>query len=178
MAIQHRRGPFAQFDPTRLLPGEWAIVLSGDTSTSDGSAAYMCFGSGRVKRMATYDDLWHQIEEIEGDITSDLVAIVGAAAQEAHDAAVDAGNYGLRLTTLEEWAFGVAHDWPDGDEMRACCEQVRADLASIAATLAPLAGTWMAVSEALFAPTAAAFSVSGTTGTAAATVSGTTLILA
>lgn len=178
MAIQHRRGQFPQFDPTRLLPGEWAIVLSGDPSTSDGRAAYICFAAGSVKRVATYEDLCRMIEDIEGDITDDLVSIVDVAAQEARDAVADASNVGLRLSALEEWAFDVAHEWPDVDAMRECCELVRADIASLALSVATLSGSWQCVSETLMAPTAAAFSVGGMTGAIAGTVTGETLTIA
>jgi len=177
MAIQHRRGAFSNFDPTRMLPGEWAIVLSGDTSTSDGKAAYICFAAGTVKRIATYDDMYTDISAIEADITADLVSITAAAAQEAHDAATDAGNYGLRIGQLEEEVFRHAYQQEDIDELKSCCSSVNADLAAMALTLAALAATWQYASEGLFAPSAAAFSVAGTTATIAATVSGTTLVL-
>lgn len=57
MALQNRRGIFEKFDPTRLLPGEYAIVLSGDTVAKDGKAVYICFAAGDVKRLATYEDM-------------------------------------------------------------------------------------------------------------------------
>lgn len=57
MAIQHRRGIFDKFDKTRLVPGEYAIVLSGDEFARDGKAVYICFAAGDVKRMATYEDM-------------------------------------------------------------------------------------------------------------------------
>lgn len=40
-----------------MIPGEWAVVTSGDTNASDGMAAYVCFTAGVVKRMATYEDM-------------------------------------------------------------------------------------------------------------------------
>ena len=57
MAIQCRRGPYADFDPTKLLPGEWAVVVSGDPEGKDGRSVFMCFASGYVKRMCTYEDV-------------------------------------------------------------------------------------------------------------------------
>ena len=30
MAVQTRRGAYENFDPSKLLAGEWATVLSGD----------------------------------------------------------------------------------------------------------------------------------------------------
>ena len=63
MAIQMRRGAKTKFDPTKMLPGEWAIVQSGDPDTKDGRAAYMAFASGVVKRMASYDDLRDELAD-------------------------------------------------------------------------------------------------------------------
>ena len=57
MAIQVRRGQFSKFDASKLLPGEWACVLSGDTNVSDGKAIYVCFAAGTVKRMVTAEEL-------------------------------------------------------------------------------------------------------------------------
>lgn len=48
MAIQMRRGNGTKFLPSKLLPGEWAIVLDDDPTTG-GRAAYICYGSGRMK---------------------------------------------------------------------------------------------------------------------------------
>lgn len=177
MAIQHRRGAYTNFDPTRLLPGEWAIVLSGDTATSDGMAAYMCFAAGKVKRMATYDDLYREISSIEADITQDLVNITETAAQEAHDAAVDVGNYGLRIGWLESWVSEHELDEATLEELKACCTSVKGDLVGLAFTLAALSGAWQVCADVAIAPTAAACSVSGTLATIAGTVSDTLLTL-
>lgn len=57
MAIQHRRGDYADFDPTKMKPGEYAVMLEGDPLATDGEGVYMAFGAGRVKRMATLDEL-------------------------------------------------------------------------------------------------------------------------
>lgn len=90
MAIQHRRGEFINFDPSRLLPGEWAIVLSGDTSTGDGQAVYICFSPGRVKRVAFQEDaaqfVANAIEEIVDQMTEDIAGYTEAA-KDATDSA-------------------------------------------------------------------------------------------
>ena len=57
MAIQHRRGNYSDFDPTKTKPGEYAVMLEGDPHATDGEGVYMAFGAGRVKRMATLDEL-------------------------------------------------------------------------------------------------------------------------
>lgn len=57
MAIQVRRGNYADFDPTKLLPGEPAAVQNGDPNTTDGEAVYVALKSGSVKRLPTADEL-------------------------------------------------------------------------------------------------------------------------
>lgn len=177
MAIQHRRGQYSQFDPTRLMPGEWAIVLSGDPSTLDGRAAYLCFAAGVVKRMATYDDLYHQIEDIEDEITADLTTIVDVAAQEARDAAADASSLADRVGYVESVALDFAPLEMRVAALEECCGGVRDTLAALAFTVAGLSGSWQYCLGTAIAPTAEACTVSGTTATVDGTVSGTTLTL-
>lgn len=57
MAIQYRRGQFSDFDPSKLKPGEPAVVLSGDPDSTDGQSVYFCFNAGNVKRIATTNDI-------------------------------------------------------------------------------------------------------------------------
>lgn len=92
MAIQHRRGAFNLFDPTRLLPGEWAIVLSGDTSASDGRAAYICFAAGTVKRIATFEDMAEAIANATQDVIADLTSACNTATGNANTATTAANN--------------------------------------------------------------------------------------
>lgn len=63
MAIQNRRGRYADFDPSKLKPGEWAVVQSGDSATGDGKAVYIAFEAGNVKRMATAEEMNSANEE-------------------------------------------------------------------------------------------------------------------
>ena len=57
MAITMRKGEYKDFDPAKMLPGEWAVVLAGDQVVPDGKSAFICFGAGNVKRMATYEEM-------------------------------------------------------------------------------------------------------------------------
>lgn len=50
MAIQNRRGLKVDFDPNKMLPGEFAYAL-------DTAELYYCYGTGNVKKLATVDDL-------------------------------------------------------------------------------------------------------------------------
>lgn len=79
MAIQHRRGIYQRFDPTKLVAGEWAVVLSGDTSVRDGKAAYICFSSGDVKRVALFEDMAENIANSNEKIISTLTDGVQSA---------------------------------------------------------------------------------------------------
>lgn len=65
MAIQMRRGLRKDFDPYKMLPGEWAASI--DKSTHN-QIVWMCFEPGIVKRMGTYEDFKAQIAEATDDI--------------------------------------------------------------------------------------------------------------
>lgn len=65
MAIQMRRGLKKDFDPSKMLPGEWAVSIDSDTQNQ---IIWMCFGPGIVKRMGTYEDFRQQIQEASADI--------------------------------------------------------------------------------------------------------------
>ena len=72
MAIQSRRGQYGDFDPSKLLPGEWAGVLSGDPNAKDGKSIYYAFAAGNVKRMATYEDMVENIKSLDPLLYSHL----------------------------------------------------------------------------------------------------------
>jgi hypothetical protein len=78
MAIQMRKGIFDKFDKTRLLPGEYAIVLSGDPVAKDGRAVYICFAAGAVKRLATHEDMYDFLLEARDD-TIEYIETVATA---------------------------------------------------------------------------------------------------
>lgn len=201
MAIQHRRGPYSQFDPTRLMPGEWAVVLSGDPATVGGKAVYMCFAAGDVKRMATFDDFSQQVEDSldrmedsldsqagqiaadlasqlaqqEASISANVLAIANEAAQVARDAAQEALGYSWRMDYLEANTLEYESLRNDADGLMSCCSMVMDSMAGLARALASVAGAWQWACEAIFAPSAEAASVSGTIATVRGTVGGTTL---
>lgn len=95
MAIQMRRGKFTNFIPSKLLPGEYAVVQGDDPSVRDGRSVYMAFAAGVVKRLATYEDM------VE-NVSSALVDAIGDAAErlteraEAINAAAEEGEAGRR----------------------------------------------------------------------------------
>lgn len=70
MAIQMRKGLKADFDPTKMLPGEWAVAIDSNT---DNQIVWMCFAAGVVKRMGTYEDFKAQIRDATKDIRDEYV---------------------------------------------------------------------------------------------------------
>ena len=55
--IQHRRGAYADYDPTKVLPGELVVVQSDDPNTDDGKSIYIGTASGVIKRLATAEEI-------------------------------------------------------------------------------------------------------------------------
>lgn len=85
MAIQYRRGQFSDFDPSKLKPGEPAVVLSGDPDSTDGQSVYFCFNAGNVKRMATYDDMVQNIQNATQEIQEEFTAELQSTLQDAEN---------------------------------------------------------------------------------------------
>lgn len=56
--ILARRGANSEFDPDKMLAGEWAVTTDENTRY-----IYMCFAPGVVKRVATYEDFLDKIDE-------------------------------------------------------------------------------------------------------------------
>lgn len=90
MAIQIRRGSYEDFNPSKLVAGELAVVTEGDPSSSTGRALYICFEPGVVKRIVDYDDIGDEIAQAAGiqiDDLRDVVADAESATQNANTAA-------------------------------------------------------------------------------------------
>lgn len=92
MAIQVRRGNYADFDPDKMLPGEWAVVLANDPVVQDGKSVFICFSAGNVKRMATYEDMVSQFGDLTDDIVNQLTRQVNAVIVVANEAAENAND--------------------------------------------------------------------------------------
>ena len=58
MAIQMRRGNKVDFNPSKMLPGEWAI-------SQDTEQVYMCYSPGRVVEIGSASAMIPYIEEAE-----------------------------------------------------------------------------------------------------------------
>lgn len=73
MAIQNRRGVYNNFTPSKMVPGEFAVVQSGDPNGKDGKAVYIAFGTGDARRLATADDIEQEIDASTESIADALV---------------------------------------------------------------------------------------------------------
>lgn len=80
MAIQNRRGNESDFDPNKMLQGEWATA-------TDTEKVWMCFKPGKVRRMATYEDMVENIGEATEEIKTEFTAGVKSATEAATGAA-------------------------------------------------------------------------------------------
>lgn len=77
MAILMRGGGYLDFDPSKLRPREWAVVLQDDPSARDGKAVYICFAAGNVKRISTYEDMKDDLITATDDVIEQYVQIFG-----------------------------------------------------------------------------------------------------
>lgn len=94
MAIQNRRGLKKDFDPAKMLPGEFAVSIDSET---ENQIVWMCFAPGVVKRIGTYEDFEKYLAEncktayeyaVDGGYTGTEDEFKAKMAQECADAIV------------------------------------------------------------------------------------------
>jgi len=91
MAIQLRRGAYADFDPQKMKPAEVAVVQEDDPTSHDGKAVYVAISPGDVKRMAVLDELQDEVyNQIDTAISTATQAAVATATQAAAESAFEA----------------------------------------------------------------------------------------
>ena len=103
MAIQNRRGPYGKLVKSKLLPGEYAVVLQDDPFCTDGKAVYICFVAGDTKRMATYEDMKELIEKATQEIVNNLT-------EEINSVIIIADNAILEVNKARDFAIAVGND--------------------------------------------------------------------
>lgn len=112
MAIQMRRGKYSAFLPSKMKPGEWAVVQGEDPGASDGLSVYMAFAAGVVKRMATYTDMLNDvrtaIDSSIGDIKATLTAKVEATNASITEA--EKGRVTAEATRVSNEAVRVSNE--------------------------------------------------------------------
>ena len=93
MAIQNRRGAYGNFDPSKMVAGEFAVVQNNDPNSSTGRSLYICFAPGVVKRIADYEDIQDMVADVaEGyiedfdDAVTALTTLIPDTVQAKNDA--------------------------------------------------------------------------------------------
>ena len=113
MAIVMRQGEYEDFLPSKMLPGEWAVVLADDPVVADGRSVFIAFAPGIVKRMATYEDMVDQFGDMTDDIIKQLTANINAViivAENATAHAQSAGDSAQAKATAAETAANYANN--------------------------------------------------------------------
>ena len=83
MAIQMRRGAYAEFDPLKMKAGEWAVSTDSDTKKQQ---IWMCFAPGIVKRMGTVEDFDVEIQRLIQSYLDGMAQSVSQAQKSAQTA--------------------------------------------------------------------------------------------
>lgn len=110
MAIQMRRGAYAEFDPLKMKAGEWAVSTDSDTKKQQ---IWMCFAPGIVKRMGTVEDFDVEIQRLIQDYLDSIAQSVSQAqksAQTATQKATSASNSASQAQKSAELATSKAQE--------------------------------------------------------------------
>ena len=151
MAIQNRRGKYEDFDKTKLVSGEWAVVTSGDPASNSGRSVYMCFEPGQVKRMATYEDMTDNVSNAITDavkaandslqplVTQAKNSQTAAAASEANAKTAET-NAESAQATAKEYAHDAEAMATNALNSATAAEKSAQNAASSASSITQMAG--------------------------------------
>lgn len=176
MAIQMRRGAYVNFNPAKLMPGEWAVVVSGDSGAKDGKAAYICFAAGDVKRIATYEDM---VDNVHDAVDQNNGAIIKEITDAANKASQQATGAASRANAAANQAIEIANSVALGSAGSSDMAALKQQNAQLFQRLANLSGEFIYSDGTVYCPSSKA-TASGDTITFASscTASGATLALA
>lgn len=176
MAIQMRRGAYVNFNPAKLMPGEWAVVVSGDSGAKDGKAAYICFAAGDVKRVATYEDM---VDNVHDAVDQNNGAIIKQITDAADKASQQASGAASRADAAASQAMQIANSVAQGSAGSSDMAALKQQNAQLFQRLANLSGEFIYSDGTVYCPSSKA-TASGDTITFASscTASGSTLTLA
>ncbi len=176
MAIQMRRGAYVNFNPAKLMPGEWAVVVSGDSGAKDGKAAYICFAAGDVKRVATYEDM---VDNVHDAVDQNNGAIIKEITDAANKASQQATGAASRANAAANQAIEIANSVALGSAGSSDMAALKQQNAQLFQRLANLSGEFIYSDGTVYCPSSKA-TASGDTITFASscTASGATLTLA
>lgn len=98
MAIQMRRGAYAEFDPLKMKAGEWAVSTDSDTLKQQ---IWMCFAPGVVKRIGTIEDFDVEIKILFQSYMDDISNSVNVARGYAETASSKAASASVSATNAK-----------------------------------------------------------------------------
>lgn len=175
MAIQMRRGAYVNFNPAKLMPGEWAVVVSGDSGAKDGKAAYICFAAGDVKRVATYEDM---VDNVHDAVDQNNGAIIKEITDAANKSSQQASGAASRAYAAASQALQIANSVALGSAGSSDMAALKQQNAQLFQRLANLSGEFIYSDGTVYCPSSKA-TASGDTITFASscTASGSTLTL-
>ena len=176
MAIQMRRGAYVNFNPAKLMPGEWAVVVSGDSNAKDGKAAYICFAAGDVKRVATYEDM---VDNVHDAVDQNNGAIIKQITDAANKASQQASGAASRADAAANQALQIANSVALGSAGSSDMAALKQQNAQLFQRLANLSDEFIYSDGTVYCPSSKA-TASGDTITFASScmASGATLTLA
>lgn len=146
MAIQMRRGAYAQFDPLKMKAGEWAVSTDSDTKKQQ---IWMCFAPGIVKRMGTVEDFDTEIQRLIQNYLDGMAQSVSQAqksaelatskAQESANSASNAKESEIKAKASETNAkTSETRSAKSESEAQKYAEQAKEISESLSGTLRPL----------------------------------------
>lgn len=111
MAIEKKRmkqlrGAWSNFDKSKLLPGEFAMITSGGKNSKDGRELHFAFSAGLTKQLFTYEDGMEMIDNATQDIQLNFTESVRAAADNANEKAIYATSQGDYAKKQGDYAKG------------------------------------------------------------------------
>lgn len=176
MAIQMRRGAYVNFNPAKLMPGEWAVVVSGDSGAKDGKAAYICFAAGDVKRVATYEDM---VDNVHNAVDQNNGAIIKEITDAANKASQQASGAASRADAAANQALQIANSVALGSAGSSDMAALKQQNAQLFQRLANLSGEFIYSDGTVYCPSSKATASWDTiTFASSCTASGSTLTLA
>ena len=89
MAITMRKGAYADFDPSKMKAGEWAVSTDTD---SNKQQVWMCFSPWVVKRMGTVEDFDMEIQILIRQYLDSMAESVSQAQKSAQTATEKANS--------------------------------------------------------------------------------------
>ena len=112
MAIQNRRGQSADYVPSKLLPGEFAV-------SQDNTKLYLCFTAGTVKEIALSDDVRQAIANSTTALEGRIVTLENASSAHGNSISALVTRVGSAETTIQDHAGRILVLETDNEDVKA-----------------------------------------------------------